>query len=251
MNKEKLYPVVSYLFILTFGMASRISQPREISASSYYDLFVTVPPVEIEEGTFAEERSVLAPQGEVVLSAVEDTTLAHINKIYGLPSSYVPTNLTQITSVPTFGTQRLRAGILPYLYQLFGAAQEAGYELAVASAYRSYAEQELVFLWWVEQVGWEAALRGSALPGHSEHQLGTTVDLALAENVNFERFVSSPAAPWVAKNAHRFGFVVSYPPGKESITGYISEPWHVRWVGIDLATQLFNQGLTLEEYLSR
>ncbi|GMR18919.1 MAG: M15 family metallopeptidase [Patescibacteria group bacterium] len=231
-------------------MGSQLAHPQKIALATPWDLFTTTPPSVIEQEAFPEVRSNLAPQGEIILAISEDMTLAHINKTYALPSGYVPPNLNKITGVPTFREQYLREDTLPYLYQLFGAAAEAGFRLSVLSAYRSYFVQETTFSWWVKQTGWEAAARGSAFPGHSEHQLGTTVDLAL-DQPDFQTFSQSPVAAWVAKNAARFGFIVSYQEGKERITGYIYEPWHIRFVGVDLATKLYREGNTLEEYFRK
>jgi len=98
--------------------------------------------------------------------------------------------------------------------------------------------------------GYSAASMGSARPGHSEHQLGTVVDLGLAGRDWSTGFSNSRATIWVEENAHKFGFVVSYPRGKTAITGYVWEPWHIRYVWVALATKLYQQKLTLEEYLS-
>lgn len=251
MKLKQLLPIFSYLLIVGFGLGNQFAHPQRIAVAASWELFTTPPPETIEQESHQELRSNLAPTDEIILTVSGDMILTHVNKIFALPSSYVPPKLTKITSISTSGNQYLRKNILPYLYQLFGAAEEAGFNLTILSAYRSYFHQEATFWGWVKRVGWEAATRGSAYPGHSEHQLGTTVDLALASNLDFKSFSLSPAAGWVAKNAHRFGFTVSYQKGKESITGYIHEPWHIRWVGENLATELYRKGITLEEYFSQ
>jgi LAS superfamily LD-carboxypeptidase LdcB len=101
--------------------------------------------------------------------------------------------------------------------------------------YNSYASRD----------GSAAADRYSARPGHSEHQSGLAFDL----NTITEAFGYTPEGQWVAANAHRFGFIVRYPQGKEGSTGYIWEPWHLRYLGVDTATAVYNSGLSLEEYL--
>jgi len=110
--------------------------------------------------------------------------------------------------------------------------QVATYNSAVASFGREYAD------------------RTSARPGHSEHQMGTTTDVG-ARGLFLEDFIASPEAAWLAANAYRFGFVVSYPDGKEGITGYAYEPWHIRYVGKAVAQQVKDSGLTLHEFLLR
>lgn len=131
------------------------------------------------------------------------------------------------------GGHRVDASVVEPLGRLIAAAKDAGYTLRVESAYRSYDEQVEVFRT-TKQVG------RAARPGHSEHQLGTAVDLDLP---------TKGAIAWLAAHATDFGFVVSYPPGKHRVTGYRPEPWHVRYVGDELAATLKASGGTLEELL--
>ncbi|MBI2865594.1 MAG: M15 family metallopeptidase [Chloroflexi bacterium] len=175
-----------------------------------------------------------------------------VNKQNALPSSYVPEDLVPLTSVrTTTANQRLRRLVAPVLDQLLTAAKAAGHDLVVSSAFRSYAEQESVHAYWESTLGKVQADRQSALAGHSEHQLGTVVDLTSA-SVGFqleESFGDKPEGRWLRENAHRFGFVISYPAGKEAVTGYAYEPWHIRYVGVEQATAIYQKGITLEEYL--
>jgi hypothetical protein len=130
------------------------------------------------------------------------------------------------------GKHRVSAALAGELRDLVAAARTAGHILRIDSAYRSYAAQAQLFATIVE--------RGrAARPGHSEHQLGTAVDL---------RLPSTAAIAWLAENAPAFGFVVSYPPGKQKVTGYRPEPWHVRYVGRAVAEQVAATGASLEEF---
>lgn len=124
-------------------------------------------------------------------------------------------------------------------------AAASGFGLYISSGFRSYWDQEWIYNNFAARDGAAAADRYSARPGHSEHQSGLTFDL----NCICEAFGYQADGLWVAANAHRFGFIVRYPQGKEHITGYVWEPWHMRHVGIDVATAVFSSGLTLEEYL--
>jgi hypothetical protein len=130
------------------------------------------------------------------------------------------------------GRHRVQETISQPLLELIAAAQAEKQILRVDSGFRSYAAQARLF---------EAMKEPgrAARPGHSEHQLGTAVDLRLG---------SSSAIAWLAANAHRYGFVLSYPPGKQRVTGYRPEPWHVRHVGMELAAAIAGSGLSLEEY---
>ena len=124
-------------------------------------------------------------------------------------------------------------------------ASTNGFGLYISSGFRSYSSQASIYNSLVSQVGVAGADRDTARPGHSEHQTGLTIDL----NCICEGFGNQPDGQWVAANAHRFGFIVRYPQGKEHVTGYIWEPWHLRYIGVENATAVYNSGLSLEEYL--
>ncbi|OGC62716.1 hypothetical protein A2890_00470 [candidate division WWE3 bacterium RIFCSPLOWO2_01_FULL_53_14] len=250
MKLKHLFPILGYFLLLGFGTGNRLGSPQEIIARESWDLFATVPPGEAAQGSVLGAVSVLQA-GECVLTVEGEMILAHVNKACALPVNYVPAGLTKISGIPSTGTEYLRADILLYLHQLYGAAKTAGFNLSVVSAYRSYATQAATFNYWVGQYGYRVAANLSALPGHSEHQLGTAIDLGLVGDPSFTSFPSHPVAGWVAKNSYKFGFTVSYPNGKQAVTGYIWEPWHIRWIGVELATKLYKKGLTLEEYLSK
>ncbi len=109
-----------------------------------------------------------------------------------------------------------------------------------------------MFSGYVQQMGQDQAERISARPGHSEHQMGTAIDFTSA-SAGYglgEGFAQTPEGAWLSQNAPRFGFVMSYPAGKESVTGYAYEPWHFRYVGIDVARAVVARGITLTEYLA-
>ncbi|MGH2633310.1 MAG: M15 family metallopeptidase [Tepidiformaceae bacterium] len=148
------------------------------------------------------------------------------------------------------GTQYLTSTTIAAMQALFDAAAKAGYVLTVNSGYRSYSDQVYTYNYWVQTQGREYADRTSAHPGHSEHQLGTTADVGTDGHV-LEDFSSTPAAAWLAANSWTYGFIVSYPPGTESITGYADEPWHIRYVGVGVAASFHASGLTLHAYLLR
>jgi D-alanyl-D-alanine carboxypeptidase len=192
-----------------------------------------------------------ATPGPPPLSAEEQALLVRVDKQHPLPADYVPPDLAPVTGIPqAVANQRLRQVALAALQRMASEAQAEGHTLFVSSAYRSYAEQEVTHAFWVSRLGPFEAARISARAGHSEHQLGTTVDLTSA-SVNFdlvEAFGATPEGRWLAENAHRFGFVLSYPEGKEHITGYAYEPWHWRYIGETMATWLWERGLTLTEW---
>ena len=152
------------------------------------------------------------------------------NKTYPLPSTYNPGVDSTANSA---------------LNELFAAASKDGLNLFVASGFRSYSTQKQLYDNYAARDGAAEADRYSARPGHSEHQTGLAFDINMADS----SFEGTPEAKWLAKNSHKYGFVIRYPQGKEHITGYIYEPWHIRYLGVKTATDVYNSGLCLEEYL--
>jgi LAS superfamily LD-carboxypeptidase LdcB len=170
-----------------------------------------------------------------------------LDPMYRLPSSYVPTTLTWITTQAvassTKGVFMLRRSAARALRSMFLAAREEEVQLRIISAYRSYQTQKTTFAYWVEQSGLRLARKYSAIPGHSEHQLGTAVDLGtLGAGAPWgsASFATSPTAIWLTENAYKFGFVRSYPAGAKrvALSCYGSEPWHWRYVGLNLAYEI-------------
>jgi D-alanyl-D-alanine carboxypeptidase len=139
------------------------------------------------------------------------------------------------------------------LASLFGAARSDGLPLVGVSAYRSEARQRDLFAQYRRRDGADAAETYSAPPGTSEHQTGLAIDVTGADGrcAASACFGARPEAAWLAAHASTNGFVVRYPAGKELVTGYRSEPWHLRYVGVDLARRLAATGRALEEAASR
>lgn len=129
-------------------------------------------------------------------------------------------------------------------------ARNQGIELTAFSTYRDYATQERIYNRYVQADGQAAADRYSAKPGCSEHQTGLAFDIGGPDSSRWAEttFDGTREAIWLEQNAHKYGFILRYPPGKEHITGYMAESWHYRYVG-SRATDIYNSGLTLEEYL--
>lgn len=176
-----------------------------------------------------------------------------------LPAAYAPTDLVDLgAALSGISRYAAPAGMLfrevgvADLQALVQDAQAAGIALEVISAYRSFDYQQRTFDGWVAEDGYEQALRSSARAGHSEHQLGTALDLRTRGGPpawDLADWATTPEGAWTAANAWRYGFVMSYPSGKESITCYMYEPWHYRYLGRELAAEVHASGLTTREYL--
>lgn len=176
-----------------------------------------------------------------------------LDTLYKLPESYAPEDLVPVSDAGVgTDTMYVRGVVMPDLQALLAEAEAAEVRLEVQSAYRSYSYQETTFAYWVAQDGLEAALKTSARPGHSEHQLGTALDFRSAGGDpawELADWRETPEGAWLAENAARFGFVMSYPKGKEAVTCYSYEPWHYRYVGRGVAAEVEASGLTLREWL--
>ncbi|NLY45449.1 MAG: SH3 domain-containing protein [Tissierella sp.] len=160
-----------------------------------------------------------------------------VNKEYALPMGYDPGEDPEARE---------------YLDKMFAAHfEETGNSLTAYSGYRTYEYQKGLFNRYVEKDGYDNALMYSAKPRHSEHESGLAYDIGGSDQSYWleEEFEDTEEGIWLRDNAHRFGFILRYPKGKTHITGYIYEPWHFRYVGIGHATNIYEEDITLEEYL--
>jgi D-alanyl-D-alanine carboxypeptidase len=165
--------------------------------------------------------------------------------VFRLPADYAPTDLVDSGSAGLNGGYALRAILTGHLRAMADAAEVNGTPIRLVSGYRSHAQQHQTFQYWVELGGYEQALRTSARAGHSEHQLGTTIDvtgIGDAAPWEYADWASTPAGAWMAANAWRFGFVMSYPRDAADAACYDYEPWHYRYVGRDLAARIHDDG---------
>lgn len=134
--------------------------------------------------------------------------------------------------------------------KLSSDAKKIGYSIIAVSAYRDYDYQENLFNNYVKEKGENYALKCSAKAGHSEHQTGLSVDV-MGSNNDYDQFEKSKEFDWMKNNSYKYGFILRYPKGKEYITGFKYEPWHYRYVGKDIASIIYTEGITLEEYYKK
>lgn len=190
-----------------------------------------------------------------------DDLFTIVTQTYGLSRDYAPQDLVLLTDyLPVnvtlgYPTEIRQIAIGP-LVQMVADMQNSGLEPFIISGYRSYAAQAISWDKWNREEPERAAIL-SARPGHSEHQLGTTVDFGSPEladivgiaDIEFHTyFYQTSEGIWLAENAHRYGFTLSYPRGAQELTGFFYEPWHFRYVGQEMATFLHESGTYLTEY---
>ncbi|HSX32408.1 MAG TPA: M15 family metallopeptidase [Candidatus Saccharimonadales bacterium] len=178
-----------------------------------------------------------------------------VNKQHQLdPKDYVPSDLVFPNvplRVPGNESMKLRSETATALEQLIASAKNAGFNLMLASGYRSYNYQVGLYGGYVKSLGQSEADKTSARPGHSEHQTGLALDVEPAtKECELEQcFGTLPEGKWIAEHAYEYGFIVRYPADKIGVTGYEYEPWHLRYIGKDLAAELHAKKVTtLEEF---
>lgn len=177
-----------------------------------------------------------------------------VNKEHPIDQGYKPDDLTDIKYFApdrSETTRYMRAEAAAAFHQLVDKAVGEGIELKMTTAYRSYNFQKVLYDSYVEREGEAAANTYSAKPGRSEHQTGLAADVS-SPSVGYQLsndYGETKEGKWLAEHAHQFGFIIRFPKGKEDITGYQYEPWHIRYVGLAAAQEIYENGLTLEEFL--
>ncbi|WP_308637999.1 M15 family metallopeptidase [Paenibacillus silvisoli] len=186
-----------------------------------------------------------------------DSPLVLVNKQRELESTYVPRDLVKAKVGFSFSgdnpKQQLRKVAATALEKLFAGAKKDGIELKAVSGYRSYASQRSIFNLYAKKNGEEEANTFSAHPGQSEHQTGLAMDVSSA-SVGYDLDTSygeTKEGKWLKEHAADYGFIIRYELGKEKETGYMYEPWHLRYVGVFIAQEIKKRGDTLEAYLAQ
>lgn len=254
--KKLLYlsiPIILIVLIIYASMSSRSIASNILYGKEYYynnDKLLN------EDGTIMTTNS---SNGTITgnansIDTNKNSITVLVNKEFSLPSDYIPEDLVVpdiLFNINYYDEKKLmRQEAATAIEQLFAAAVKEGLKLYGISGYRSYDRQKEIYDTNVATKGADYTNRYSARPGHSEHQTGLVMDVSTSSIGNQLEpvFAYTPEGKWLAKNAHLYGFIIRYPEGKESITGYSYEPWHIRYVGKNLARYLYDKGLTLEEY---
>jgi len=245
--------------VIVLGVAAAVLLPAGflLQCAVLGDRYAGTETVRAPDGARQAEFRPLAAceygRARTPLRGYDDWQRTLLDTTFRLPRSYEPPDLVPVTEAGV-GTPKMtiRRFVLEDLRALVGAAEAAGNRVDVTWAYRSFTTQRHVFDTWTRQRGRQEALRIAARPGHSEHQLGTSLDFKTrgAPNVD-EGWRDEPAGRWMREHAWEFGFVESYPFGAEDTTCYQPEPWHYRYMGRGVAAEIHRSGLTPREFLWR
>ncbi len=170
-----------------------------------------------------------------------------VNKNNKLSENYIPNDLEHINLNYACENKLLRHRAKINFENMAKDAKKEGFNIVAVSAYRSYNYQQVLYNNYVKDKGLYYADMCSARPGHSEHQTGLAIDIA-DETLDYDNFENTKEFEWIKNNAHKYGFIMRYPKAKFHITGFKYEPWHYRYVGINIATYIYKKNITLEEY---
>lgn len=230
---------------------SKYSYYKEENLNRYESYKANNPELSIED---IITRVNLCLDKEVYTDTVPSTNLNTnyllVNKFNYLDRNYIPENLELLDSSYAKSGIYLVKEAKDNLERLISDAKNAGMNIRVISAYRSYSYQENLYNNYVKNDGVENADTYSARPGYSEHQTGLVVDVTRAFD-DFNNFENTNEYTWMLENAHNYGFILRYPKDKENITTYNFEAWHYRYVGIELAKKIKASNLTFDEYYVR
>lgn len=198
-----------------------------------------------------------AALGEQAQSPAVDKSseyLILVNKSHGLNKAYEPEDLRKVRDAANDRDaeyQKLRKAAAKSFRKLVAGAKAAGCTIKLTTGYRPYSYQKTLYKQYIDMDGKDKAEQYSAKPGYSEHQTGLSADVS-SPFVGYQlvrKYGRTKAGKWLAENGHYYGFIIRYPKGKEEITGYEYEPWHIRYVGKEAAAEIYERQLTLEEYL--
>lgn len=234
----------------------RSSSPQNELVSEVEKPLIYSSSITSESDVSVKEEENLAGENTIEVITNPENIAVLVNSQYTLSNEHIPNDLVY-PNVPfmfeeKIDKRKMRSEAANALEGLFLEAENNGLALLGVSAYRSYQTQNALFNYNVQKDGEEKARTYSAVPGQSEHQTGLAIDVTgdsltcLLEDC----FADTEEGKWLAENAAEFGFIIRYPNEKKDITGYQFEPWHLRYVGKEMAIAITTLGFTLEEYMN-
>ena len=198
---------------------------------------ITMVNVEADSAFYSNIKNTDTTKGNLIL----------VNKTYKLPNDYQVGDLKSIDLEFANEGHKLVEDAYNHYIEMAKAAKKEGLNLLVTSSYRDYNFQNNLYNNYIKEHGKEEADTFSARPGHSEHQTGLAIDIVTKDS-DFDSFEDTDEFEWLLENSYKYGFILRYPEEKEHITGYKYEPWHYRYVGVEYAKKIYDEGITFDEY---
>ena len=229
---------------VSFLLTRHAAIPSASAASA-----ISMPAQSIADPTVSSAENTAAPANALGLTADEaramlaDPLMVLVNHTNKMPDDY--TFETKECGSKTAVNKTLQTVACDAFLSMQKAAAAQGLNIYISSGYRSYSRQQTLYNNYVKSDGKALADTYSSRPGYSEHQTGLCFDL----NTIDDSFGNTKESAWLEQHAQEYGFIIRFPKGKDAQTGYQYEPWHLRYLGIDMATKVYNSGLSLEEYL--
>lgn len=236
-NQEKndlLLQLLTEKYYLSKNLEKYLKYAKEEKETKTYDIVAIV-----NTGTDKKEYEEIKETEETK----ENVML--VNKYYKLDNNFTPKNLVEVSNWYSYGENKLEKVAYDAFLNMQSKAKEEDITLIINFSYRDYQTQEKLYNSKKTSLGTKAADKAIARPGHSDHTTALSFDLYTK---NQDTFDESQTYEWMKNNAHLFGFIERYPKGKEYLTKFSYEPWHWRYVGIEIATQIHEEEITLEEY---
>lgn len=214
---------------------------------SYYkksdndDLNYTISMVNVKSNNNFYDSNIVKKTNEL------DNNKMLVNKYHNLTNLYKPNDLVKIKNYYSYGDNEIKKEVYDNFINMWNDAKLENLSLIITSAYRDYNYQETLWKSYANSKGEKWADNVAARAGFSEHQTGLALDI-VTYGIKMNDFENTDEFKWLNKNAHKYGFILRYPKNKENITGYSYESWHYRYVGVDIATKIYNEKITFDEY---
>lgn len=239
-KEEYLLPLLDEKYYIAKNLETYLEFQKENPDKSTYDIVAMVN-IHANLDWYESIQNTDTSKGNLLL----------VNKFYKLDENYTPESLTDISNWYSWGptgTHKITKETYEAFIDMYNKALESDIKLIVNSSYRNYKSQESTYNELKTMLGSKRADAQAARPGHSEHETGLALDIFSNKNTSTENFKDSEAYIWLKEHAHEYGFIERYPESKEYLTGYAFESWHWRYVGIEAATQIYNEQITFDEY---
>lgn len=234
---EMYYQIITQKYYLDKNFEKYIEYKNYHEDTSYEDVIAIVN-VHANVGWYNESYK----------SNTKDNYLIIVNKFYYLDENYKRDDIQNVSLAYSYANNKASSIVIENFEEMRQDVEDKlGIHLMINSSFRSYSEQEEIYNEF-KKVSLKYADSYAARPGFSEHQTGLAIDLTSLEHPLIDDFKKSEEYQWLKENCHKYGFILRYPEGKEYITGYNTESWHFRYVGKEVATQIYNEGITFDEY---